>query len=77
MSEGAAGFFAFFQKIKGELPFFLYLLSRPNKGVRKVDSDDLRNLAGELEGASTDCTAKVKSSKRFIFCVGKQELGAS
>jgi hypothetical protein len=77
MSEGAAGFLAFFQKIKGELPFFLYLLSRPNKGVRKVDSDDLRNLAGELEGASTDCATKVKSSKRFIFCVGKQELGAS
>lgn len=59
MSEGAAGFLAFFQKIKGELPFFLYLLGRPNKGVREVDSDDMRNLAGELEGASTDCATKV------------------
>jgi hypothetical protein len=70
MSEGAAGFLAFFQKIKGELSFFLYLLGRVNKRVRKVDSDDLRNLAGELEGASTDCTAEVKSSKRLVFCVG-------
>jgi len=77
MSEGAAGFLAFFQKIKGELSFFLYLLGRVNKRVRKVDSDDLRNFAGELEAASTDCAAKVKSSKRFTFCVGKQELGAS
>jgi hypothetical protein len=59
MSEGAAGFLAFFQEIKREVPFFLYLLSCPNKRVRKVDSDDLRNLAGELEGASTDCAAKV------------------
>ena len=77
MDEGAAGLLAFFQEIKRELPLFLYLLSRPNKRVRKIDSDDLRNLAGELEAASTDCAAKVKSSKRFIFCVGKQELGAS
>jgi hypothetical protein len=77
MGEGAAGFLAFFQKIKGELPLFLYLLGRPNKGVREVDSDDMRNLAGELEGASTDCATKVKCSKRLIFCVGKQEFGAS
>ncbi len=77
MSEGAAGFLAFFQKIKGELPFFLYLLSRPNKGARKVDSDDLRNFAGEFEGASTDCATKIKSSKRLVFCVGKKQLGAS
>ena len=77
MDEGAAGLLAFFQEIKTVLPFFLYLLSRPNKRMRKVDSDDLRNLAGELEGASTDCATKVKSSKRFILCVGKQELGAS
>jgi len=75
--EGAGGLFAFFQEIKRELPFLLYLLSRPNKGVRKVDSDDMRNLAGELEGASTDCTAKIKSSKMLVFCVGKKELGAS
>jgi len=59
MGEGAAGFLALFQKIKGELPFFLYLLGRVNKRVRKVDSEDLRNLTGELESASTDCTAKV------------------
>jgi hypothetical protein len=71
MSEGAAGLLAFFQEIKRELPFFLYLLSRPNKRVRKVDSDDMRDLAGEFEGASTDCATKVKSSKRFVFCVGK------
>ena len=77
MSEGAAGFFPFFQKIIGELPFLLYFLSRPNKGVRKVDSDDMRNLAGELEGASTDCATKVKSSKRLIFYVGKEEFCAS
>ena len=77
MSEGAAGFLAFFQKIKGELSFFLYLLSRPNKGVRKVDSDDMRNLAGELEGASTDCATKVKSSKRLIFYVRKKEFGTN
>jgi hypothetical protein len=77
MSEGAAGFLAFFQKIKGELPFFLYLLGRPNKGVREVDSDDMRNLAGELEGASTDCATKVKSSKRLVLYVGKKELDAS
>jgi len=77
MDKGAAGFLPFFQKIKGELPFFLYLLSRVNKRVRKVDSEDLRNLTGELEGASTDCAAKVKSSMRFIFCLGKEELGAS
>ena len=71
MDEGAAGLLAFFQEIKRELPLFLYLLSRLNKRVRKVDSDDLRNLAGEFEGASTDCAAKVKSSKWFIFCLGK------
>jgi hypothetical protein len=59
MGEGAAGFLALFQKIKGELPFFLYLLGRVNKRVRKVDSEDLRNPTGELESASTDCTAKV------------------
>ena len=55
----------------------MYLLGRPNEGVRKVDSDDVRNLAGELEGASTDCATKVKSSKRLVWCVGKQELDAS
>jgi hypothetical protein len=77
MNEGAAGLLAFFQEIKRELPLFLYLLSRPNKRVRKVDSDDLRNLVGKLECASTDCATKVKCSKRFIFCMGKQELGAS
>jgi hypothetical protein len=33
MDEGAAGLLAFFQEIKREVPFFLYLLSRPNKGV--------------------------------------------
>ena len=77
LSEGAAGFLAFFQEIKRELPFLLYLLSRPNKGVRIVDSDDMRNLAGELEGASTDCATKVKSSKGLVFSVGKQELDAS
>ena len=55
----------------------MYLLGRPNKGVRKVDSDDMRNLAGELEGASTDCATKVESSKGLAFCVGKQELDAS
>ena len=71
MDEGAAGLLAFVQEIKRKLPFFLYLLSRVNKRVRKVDSDDLRNLAGEFEGASTDCAAKVKSSKWFIFCLGK------
>ena len=59
MDEGAAGLLAFVQEIKRELPIFLYLLSRVNKRVRKVDSDDLRNLAGELEGASADCAAKV------------------
>jgi len=59
MDEGAAGLLAFFQEIKRELPHFLYLLSRPNKRVRKVDSDDLRNLVGKIEGASTNCTAKV------------------
>ena len=59
MDEGAAGLLAFVQEIKRELPIFLYLLSRVNKRVRKVESDDLRNLAGELEGASTDCAAKV------------------
>ena len=59
MDEGAAGLLAFVQEIKRELPIFLYLLSRVNKRVRKVNSDDLRNLAGELEGASTDCAAKV------------------
>jgi len=59
MDEGVTRLLAFFHKIKGELPFFLYLLGCVNKRVRKVDSDDLRNLAGELEGASTDCTAKV------------------
>jgi hypothetical protein len=75
--EGTAGLLAFFQEIKRELPFFLYLLSRPNKGARKVDSDDLRNLAGKIEGASTDCATKVKSAKGLVFCVGKQELGAS
>jgi hypothetical protein len=77
MDEGAAGFLAFFQEIKREFPFFLYLLSRLNERVRKVDSDNLRNFAGEFEGASTDCTTKVKSSKRLVFCVGKQELSAS
>jgi len=70
MDEPAARLLAFFQEIKREFPFFLYLLSRPNKRVRKVDSDDIRNLAGELEGASTDCATKVKSSKRLVFCVG-------
>jgi len=59
MDEPAARLLAFFQEIKREVPFLLYLLSRPNKGVRKVDSDDMRNLAGELEGASTDCATKV------------------
>jgi len=77
LGEGTAGFLSLFQKIKGELSIFLYLLSRPNKRVRKVDSDNLRNFAGEFEGASTDCATKVKCSKRLIFCVGKQELGAS
>jgi hypothetical protein len=77
MGEGAAGLLAFFQEIKRELPFFLYLLSCPNKRVRKVDSDDMRDLAGELEGASTDCATKVKSSKRLIFYVRKEELCAS
>jgi hypothetical protein len=75
--EGAGGLFAFFQEIKREVPFSLYLLGRLNKGVRKVDSDDMRNLAGELEGASTDCATKVESSKGLVFCVGKQELDAS
>jgi hypothetical protein len=76
LGEGTARFLSLFQKIKGELSLFLYLLSRPNKRVRKVDSDNLRNLAGELECASTDCTTKVKSSKRIVFCVGKEELDA-
>jgi len=70
MDEPVARLLALFQEIKREFPFFLYLLSRPNKRVRKVDSDDIRNLAGELEGASTDCATKVKSSKRLVFCVG-------
>jgi len=77
MDEGAGGLFTFFQEIKREVPFLLYLLSRPNKGLRKVDSDDMRNLAGELEGASTDCATKIKSSKRLVFCLGKKQLGAS
>ncbi len=55
----------------------MYLLGRPNKGVRKVNSDDIRNLTGELEGASTDCATKVKSSKGLVFSVGEQELDAS
>ena len=71
MDEGAAGLLAFVQEIKREPPFFLYLLSRVNKRVRKVDSDDLRDLAGKLESASTDCAAKVQSSTWFIFCLGK------
>ena len=75
--DGAAGLLAFFQKIKRELPFLLYFLSRPNKGVRKVDSDDMRNLAGELEGASTDCATKIKGSKRLIFYVRKEKISAS
>jgi hypothetical protein len=75
--EGAAGLLAFFQEIKRKVSLFLYLLSRPNKGVRKVDSEDLRNLASEFEGASTDRATKVKSSKRFILYVGKQEFDTS
>ncbi len=75
--EGAAGLLAFFQEIKREVPFLLYLLSCPNKGVRKVDSDDLRNLAGKIEGASAYCATKVKSSKGLVFSVGEQELDAS
>ena len=77
MDEGAAGLLAFFQEIKRELSFFLYLLSRLNKRVRKVDSDNLRNFAGELEGASTDCATKVKSSMRLIFYVRKEEFSTS
>jgi hypothetical protein len=77
MDEGTAGFFPFFQKIIGELSFFLYLLSRLNKRVRKVDSDNLRNFAGEFEGASTDCATKIKSSKRLIFYVRKEKISAS
>jgi hypothetical protein len=77
MDEGAARLLAFYQKIKGELPFFLYLLSRPNKGVRKVDSDNMRNFAGEFEGASTDCATKIKGSKRLIFYVRKKKISAS
>ena len=77
MDEGVTRLLAFFHKIKGELPFFLYLLGCVNKRVRKVDSDDLRNLVGKLECASTDCATKVESSKGLVFCVGKQELDAS
>jgi len=77
MDLGAAGFLAFFQKIKGENPVFLYLFSRSNKRLGKVDSDNLRNFAGEFEGASTDCATKVKSSKGFIFCMRKEEFGTS
>jgi len=77
MDEGAARLLAFFQEIKRELSFFLYLLSRLNERVRKVDSDNLRNFAGEFEGASTDCATKIKGSKRLIFYVRKEKISAS
>jgi len=71
MDEGAARLLAFFQEIKRELSFFLELLGGLNKRVRKVDSDNLRNFAGEFEGASTDCTAKIEGSKGVALYVGE------
>lgn len=66
LGEGAAGSLSLFQKIEGELSFFLELLGGSNKRARVVDPDHLRNLASEFKGAAAYGATQIQSPLGLI-----------